>query len=145
MLITTAAPALAFDALIAQNLFSDGTVRKGFSINAAVFGAIAATIGVGLSLMFWGDTRVKPIWTSLGVGCAVVGVGTAVMGVWGMLHVRRPPEVQEVLPSDPPPGEVPFTPSAPPLPEEIPLIRVSPLFGVSPSGGLLFGLSGTLP
>lgn len=145
LLTATSAPALLFDVLIAKNLFDDGTVRKGLSINACIFGAIATTAGVGFTAALWGDTRTKPIWTPLGASLAIVGVGTVVLAIWGMLHVRRPAEAIEVLPGDPAPG--PFTPSPPPpspLPEEIPLIRVMPLFGVSPSGALLFGVSGTL-
>ena len=144
VLATTAAPALIFDIIVAKNLLDDGMVRKGYAVNTVIFGLIATTIGGGLALMFWGDTRVKPFWMPIGVGLAVIGLGSAVLGAWGMFHVRRPPE--EVLPADPPPGDfVPLAPSAPALPDEIPLIRVTPLFGVTPSGSLLFGLSGTLP
>ena len=143
VLASTAAPALLFDALMAKNLFDDGTVRKGFAINGIAFGAVAMTMGALLALTFWGDTRVKPIWTPLAVGLAVVGVGTAVMGIWGLVHVRKEaPREPAPLPVDG--EEVPWTPTPPPLPNESPQMRLTPLFGVSRTGAVLFGLGGTL-
>jgi hypothetical protein len=143
VMATTAAPALLFDVLIAKNLFEDGTVRKGFAINAAIFGGVATTLGAILASTFWGDTRVKPIWVPLAFSLAAIGLGTVMMGIWGLLHQRGAvAPAADPLPSDPDPG--PFTPPPPPLPEEIPLLRLMPLLGVSERGAMLFGVSGSL-
>lgn len=110
-------PAVVFDLLVAGGLFRDGFARKGSAINAVSFGGVAFTIGAILALTFVGDTRVKGIWTSLAAGASIIGLGSGVLGIWGMLH-GPPPE-----------------PTPPPL---------VPAVVVSPSGTPTFGLSGAL-
>jgi hypothetical protein len=144
-MIVAVSPALVFDSLVINHLLKDGTVRKGFAMNAVIFGGVAATIGVMLALTFWGDTRVKPIWTPLGVGVAVVGAGSSMLGVWGLLHKR--PEAEVLQPVEPSIEQAPdqLTPSAPPLvPAEIPMLRIFPSFGFTRSGAVTFGLTGAM-
>ena len=148
VMATTAAPALIFDILVSTQLIQEGTVRRGWAINSIAFGGVATTIGVLLAATFWGDTRVKPIWTPLSVGLATVGVGSIVLGIWGLVHPRAVPvpvPQKAPLPQRIPGGDddyVPLTP--PPLPNDAQSISVTPLFGFSPRGDLFFGLDGTL-
>jgi len=138
VLATTAAPALLFDLLMAGGLLgTEGVVRKGFAINGLVFGSIATVIGSGLTALFITDTRVKPIWTPLGASLGVVGVTTLVVALYSLIRARpvAPPTDRVRLPDS-----IPIAPSKPPPSPDLPQL----LFGVSPGGGVFFGLSGRL-
>ena len=148
VMIGTGAPGLAFDILIIQNLLSDdGVVRKGFGINAIIFGSIAVGTGALMAAILLQDLGTKG-WGPASVGLGAIGAGTVVLGVWGITHSRppenpyRPPDDSDRPPPPPPPGDPSFSPPPPPpLPSSVQLF---PQFGLTPHGGVVLGLAGTL-
>ena len=148
-MIIGASPGLFFDIFILKNLVEDGVVRKGFSVNATVFGSLALLIGgvAGYSLLT--DTRIQSGFGSGFLSVGAIGAGTAVLGMWGLFHPRPPPvehhlDEGPVEPSRPPADLPPQPPPYSPPPEPGPQVMLVPQLRVVPGGGLVFGIAGTL-
>ena len=144
VLFTPLAPAVAFDLLLISNLVTRGTVRKGFGINAIIFGGISMMIGAALAVTLLPDTRVKTGWGLLAISVAELGAGTAVLGLYGLTHLdpqARPVEDDELKYRPPRDPEDAPAPPVPPPPAQV---RLFPQLSITPRGEVLLGITGTL-
>lgn len=105
---------LAMDVVLLTTLIPDGTARRGHAITTTVFSFIGAALAVACLAMGASASPQSPEWMIVSGATLAYQLGSAAVGIFGLLHPEPPSEAPPVRPAPyvPPPPQLfmlPFT------------------------------------